>query len=467
VIAADMAGAEIKAFLSDGGTGHAVRLGKQAKDISRREVLLGGGTLACVGMQSARAAAGVADTDGFAEVPPVAVSDFVAGTPDEVDDARTICLIVATNLERCGLLAQNAAALIRRSYAVDTPLCFPDMSAPAARVLITGRVTRRPDGRVHAEFCLWNAVLGLHLGHPEHVAPQRDARRIGHLISDAVHERLTGEPGYFDSRIVFVDEIGSLERQITRLAIMDQDGANLHYLTRAEATVYGPRFSPSGRHVAYAAAAKAGARVQILDLETGRREMVGNFPGMAFSPCFSPDGRTLAMSVGSDGNGANLFAIDLGSKAITRLTSGLAIDTCASYSPDGRKICFESDRDGRRNVYVMSSGGGPAQPIDPGPSNRCTPAWSPRGDMIAFTAFADGRSTIGTMGQDGSRERILSTGFGDDDPRFAPNGRGVIFTRARRPPRSDALVAIDLTSHDEFTVPTPNAASQPDWAVQP
>ncbi len=429
--------------------------------ISRRKVLLGSAGLACMGLPSAVAP----DTGRAAEPPPVAVADFVAGSPDAVEDAHTVSRIITSNLRRCGLLVLDAATWIKRSRAVDTPRCFAE-DVFAARLLVTGSVTRRPDGRAEAEFRLWNAILGVHLGRTEHIAPQSRPRRIGHLISDAVHERLTGEKGYFDSRVVFIDETGSPDRRVTRLAMMDQDGGNLRYLTHGEELLYTPRFSPSGREIVYVAVVQSDSRVYILDVETGRRETVGNFRGTAFSPCFSPDERTLVLSVGGDDHGANLFAIDLTAKMITRLTGGSAIDTRASYAPDGQRICFESDRDGRQNIYVMNANGGTAQLIKPNGSMRRAPAWSPRGDVIAFTKLVDGRFCVGIVGLAGSRESILSEASRDDGPSFAPNGRALMFSRD--PPSALAtrsLVALDLTTCDEFTVPTPNSARDPDWSA--
>ena len=109
-------------------------------------------------------------------------------------------------------------------------------------------------------------------------------RRIAHIISDAIYERLTGEKGYFDSRIVFVDETGPKERRVKRLAIMDQDGANVRYLTRGDDLVLTPRFSPSTQEITYMSYGQGDPRVYLLNIETGQREIVGNFPGMTLQP---------------------------------------------------------------------------------------------------------------------------------------------------------------------------------------
>ena len=222
---------------------------------------------------------------------------------------------------------------------------FPTGATINAQALVTGRITRQGDGRLKAEFRLWDVFAGQQLDGKQYFTTPDNWRRIAHIISDAIYERLTGEKGYFDSRIVFVDETGPKDRRVKRLAIMDQDGANVRYLTRGDDLVLTPRFSPSTQEITYMSFGQGDPRVYLLNIETGQREIVGNFPGMTFAPRFSPDGQRVIMSLQQGGN-ANLFVMDLRSKQTTRLTDTPAIDTAPSYSPDGSRICFESDRGG-------------------------------------------------------------------------------------------------------------------------
>ncbi len=191
--------------------------------------------------------------------------------------------------------------------------------------------------------------------------------------------------------MVFVDETGAKERRVKRLAMMDQDGANVRYLTRGADLVLTPRFSPSTQEITYMEFGQGDPRVYLFNIETGQREIVGNFPGMSFSPRFSPDGQRVIMSLQQGGN-SNLFVMDLRSKSTTRLTDTPAIDTSPSYAPDGSRLCFESDRGGKPQIYVMPAAGGPAQRISFGDGTYSTPVWSPRGDYIAF--HQTGRRTV-------------------------------------------------------------------------
>ena len=278
-----------------------------------------------------------------------------------------------------------------------------------------------------------------------------------------IYERLTGDKGYFDTRIVFVDESGPKERRVKRLALMDQDGANVRYLTRGDDLVLTPRFSPSTQEIAYMSYGQGQPRVVLLNIETGQRELVGNFPGMTFSPRFSPDGQRVIMSLQQGGN-SNIFTMDLRSRATTRLTDTPAIDTAPSYAPDGARICFESDRGGRQQIYVMGAQGGAAQRISFGEGTYSTPVWSPRGDYIAFTKQYQGKFAIGIIKPDGSGERILTEGYHNEGPTWAPNGRVLMFFRDPGGNSGPTLHTVDVTGRNEQRMPTPSYASDPAWS---
>ncbi len=357
----------------------------------------------------------------------------------------------------------DQAAYLEKAVNFDAVPQFNNWKTINAQALVTGRMTRQPDGRLKAEFRLWDVSTGQPLAGQQYFTQPENWRRISHIISDQIYERMTGEKGYFDSRVVFVDETGSKERRVKRLALMDQDGANVRYLTRGSDLVLTPRFSPSTQEITYMEFAQGDPRVYLLNIETGQREIVGNFPGMTFSPRFSPDGQRVIMSLQQGGN-SNLFAMDLRSKSTTRLTDTPAIDTSPSYSPDGARICFESDRGGKPQIYVMGASGGQAQRISFGEGNYSTPVWSPRGDYIAFTKQGGGQFSIGIIKPDGSGERILTSGFHNEGPTFAPNGRVLMFFRDPGGNGGPSLFSVDISGRFEQRVPTPGFASDPAWS---
>ena len=434
--------------------------------LDRRKLLIGGaGATASLLLPSlARAETKLTVPEGTVAALPIAIPAFVAGTPGDAQAGADVAGVITNNLRRSGLFAPiDPAAFIDRITNPDLPPNFQNWKSINAQALVTGRVTRQSDGRLKAEFRLWDVASGQQLTGQQYVTSPEYWRRIAHIISDQVYERLTGDKGYFDSRIVFIDESGAAERRVKRLALMDQDGANVRYLTKGADLVLTPRFSPSTQEITYMEFGQGDPRVYLFNIETGQREIVGNFPGMSFAPRFSPDGQRIVMSLQQGGN-SNLFVMDLRSKSTTRLTDTPAIDTSPSYSPDGARICFESDRGGKPQVYVMPAGGGQAQRISFGDGSYSTPVWSPRGDYIAFTGQARGQFSIGILKPDGSGERILTQGFHNEGPTFAPNGRVVMFFRDPGGNSGPSLFTIDLTGRNELKVPTPSFASDPAWS---
>jgi len=192
------------------------------------------GVLPVLMPRRAGAALRVEITQGNPQPMPIALPEFVAGSPAETDVARNVTLIIVNNLQRSGLFAPiNPAAYTEKITNSDTVPRFADWRVINAQALVTGRITKQADGRLKAEFRLWDVFAGQQLDGKQYFTTTDNSRRIAHIISDAIYQTLTGEKGYFDSRIVFVDETGPKERRIKRLAIMDQDGAGTRYLTRA------------------------------------------------------------------------------------------------------------------------------------------------------------------------------------------------------------------------------------------
>jgi TolB protein len=435
--------------------------------LTRRHVVLGGA--AAMLLPSLASAQTKLSVPGGEVAPtPIAIPNFVAGSPADNEVGAGVAQVITNNLKRSGLFAPiDPAAFIDRISDSDKAPQFQNWKSINALFLVVGRVTRQTDGRLHAEFRLWDITTGAQIAGQQYTTSPEYWRRIGHIISDQIYERLTGEKGYFDSRVVFVDETGAAERRVKRLALMDQDGANVRYLTRGTDLVLTPRFSPSTQEITYMEFGQGDPKVYLMNIETGQRETVGNFPGMTFSPRFSPDGQRVIMSLQQGGN-SNLFVMDLRSKSTTRLTDTPAIDTSPSYSPDGSRICFESDRGGKPQIYVMPASGGPAQRIsfskDDSNGSYSTPVWSPRGDYIAFTKQGGGQFSIGIMMPDGSGERILTSGFHNEGPTFAPNGRVLMFFRDPGGTSGPSLFTVDISGRNEQRVPTPGFASDPAWS---
>ena len=403
--------------------------------------------------------------EGRSQPVKVAVTPFISRDPRAQSYGALLANVVAQDLNASGLFqAFDASGLIGPLVNFDAPPNFAEIRGRTdALGVVTGEVGFESDGRLRVGFRLWD--LGREeqsVGFSYQASPD-DWRRMAHRTADAIYERLTGDPGYFETRIVFVSESGPKDRRVKRLALMDSDGEGLRYLTNGEELVLTPRYSPKGQVLTYIGYGRGRPRIYLMNIGTGQREVLGAFDGMMFAPRFSPDGRKVLMSIERRGN-ADIYEMDLASRRLNRLTRDPAIDTAPSYSPDGRRIVFESDRGGAQQLYVQSLGGAEAQRISFGSGRYASPVWSPRGDMIAFVKIENGRFGIGVMNADGSGERIVTQSFLDESPTWAPNGRKLMFYRQDAGDRGRAvLMTIDIRGGEPRPQPTPEGASDPDW----
>ncbi len=344
---------------------------------------------------------------------------------------------------------------------------FEDWRLIKAQALVTGKLLIK-DNKLKVEFRLWDLTASKEMIALAFTTTPSNWRRVAHIISDKIYERLTGEEGYFDTRIIYVSESGPKDARVKKLAIMDQDGANTKYLTLGNELVLTPRFNPTNQMVTYLSYFRNLPRVYLLDIETGIQEVVGNFPGMTFAPRFSPDGKKIIMSFAKNGN-SDIYTMDLETRVVEKITEHSSIDTSPSYSPDGKYICFNSDRSGLQQIYVMRSDGTDVKRITFGDGLYGTPVWSPRGDLIAFTKVRKGRFYIGVMRKDGTGERLLTENFYQEAPSWSPNGRVLMFYRETKSgPKgkgfSAKLWSIDITGYNERKIPTETDASDPSWS---
>ncbi|UTP40173.1 Tol-Pal system beta propeller repeat protein TolB [Phenylobacterium sp. LH3H17] len=373
-----------------------------------------------------------------------------------------IAQVITANLERSGLFRPvDQAAFIEKSLDVNVQPRFPDWKAINTQALVNGQVTVE-GGRLTVNFRLWDVYAEQQLLGLQFTSTPENWRRVAHKISDAVYERLTGEKGYFDTRIVFVSESGGRLNRVKRLGIMDQDGANPSYLTDGSYIVMTPRFSSTSQEITYMALRPEGSSIYLFNLETARRESLGSFPGMVYAPRFSPDGGRVAFSVERNGN-SDIYVMNLRNRAAAKLTSDPSIETSPSFSPDGTRIVYNSDRGGSPQLYVMGADGSGARRISFGSGRYTTPVWSPVGDFIAFTKQVGGQFHIGVMKPDGSDERLLTTSYLDEGPTWAPNGRVLMFSR-ETPGGAPRLWTVDITGRILRPGPYPGSASDPAWS---
>ena len=406
-------------------------------------------------------------TEGVIEPLPFAVPDFIAENPAAAEYAQSIARVVAADLSGTGLFREIPRdAYISRVTSFDSTIQYSDWKAINAQAVVTGAVSVGSDGRLTVKFRVFDVFADAQLGDGLQFGGSASSwRRMAHKVADAVYSRITGEGGYFDSRVVFVSESGPKDSRLKRLGIMDYDGANLQYLTDNSSIVLAPRFSPGGERILYTSYETGSPRVFLLDVgSVQRRPLDVPAESMTFAPRFGPDGQTVLFSLTQGGN-SDLYSMNVNGGQMSRLTSTPSIETAPDFSPDGSRVVFESDRSGTQQLYVMPVTGGEPTRISFGQGRYGTPVWSPRGDMIAFTKQNNGRFHIGVMRTDGSEERLLTASFLDEGPTWAPNGRVIMFTRATEGAGGEpALYSVDISGRNLRRVPTEGAASDPAWS---
>jgi len=405
-------------------------------------------------------------TRGQVQPLPIALPNFAGG---DGETGAQITQVLSADLERSGLFQPiDPKAFTDPQAATRIPPNFNDWRVINAQALVTGNANVESDGRLQVDFRLWDVFSEQQLTGLRYTTTPQNWRRIAHIIADAIYKRITGEDGYFDTRIVYIAESGPQNRRIKRLAIMDQDSANHHYLTDGRYLVLTPRFSPTTQEITYLSYAGNKPRVYLFNIDTGQQEVLGDFPGMTFAPRFSPDGQRVIMSL-AVGAASEIYTLDLRTRQAVQVTSTTAIDTSPCYSPDATQITFNSDRGGSQQIYVMNADGSNIHRISFGSGLYGTPVWSPRGDLIAFTKIDGDVFYIGVMRPDGSGERLLTKAFLVEGPTWAPNGRVLMYFRqtpsdAQGMGGTSRLYTIDLTGYNEREVITPQDASDPAWS---
>ncbi|MDQ7070759.1 MAG: Tol-Pal system beta propeller repeat protein TolB [Rhodobacterales bacterium] len=406
-------------------------------------------------------------TDGVIEPLPFAVPAFVAENSAAGEMAQKIARVVAEDLAGTGLFREiSKDAFISTLTSFGSPVQYADWKAVNAQALIGGAVSIGAGGKLTVKFRVYDVFASQELGKGlQFSGTEAGWRRMAHKVADAVYSRITGEGGYFDSRVVYVSENGPKNNRKKRLAIMDYDGANLQYLTDSRSLVLAPRFSPTGDRVLYTSYETGFPRIYVLDVASVGRKILQTQEGtMSFAPRFSPDGRTVVYSISAGGN-TDIYRMDVKTGRAKRLTSAPSIETAPSFSPDGSQIVFESDRSGAQQLYIMGASGSDPTRISFGQGRYGTPVWSPRGDLIAFTKQSKGRFHIGVMRVDGSEERLLTASFLDEGPTWSPNGRVIMFMRETQGASgASSLYSVDISGRNLKRVRTNGGASDPSWS---
>lgn len=406
---------------------------------------------------------------GATEPISIAVQKFEVADGVRKKDAATIRQVIEDDLKRTGLFRIVDHNAFPEYVKMDGLPNFQSWDAIKTKVLVQAELTSEPDDRYRLSFFVWDIAGREQIEAQSLVASKKSVRRLAHIMADAIYERLTGEVGYFDTQIVFIAETGPVNKRVKRMAIMDQDGYGMRYLSDENAFVMSPHFSPNMQTIVFLSYYNDDPMVWTLDLDTGEQRRLGQFGGMNFAPRFSPDGTKVAISLVKNGI-THIYEYNIETKELRQLTFGNSINTSPSYSPDGKKMALNSDRSGRQQIYVLDLETGELERITYGAGRYATPAWSPDGQFIAFTKIADDTFYVGIMNPQGKNEKILAGGWFMEAPSWAPGSRRLVYYETERAiddvERISHIRSVDITGQNIYDIELPEGINgvEPTWS---
>ena len=291
-------------------------------------------------------------TKGTIEPLPIAITKFNYKSIKEKIISQQIYEIVSNDLTNSGLFRKiSNNAFLQDEGEVFFQPSFRDWSLIDANLIVSGKIKLNNE-KLLINIKLWDVYREkLILSKKVEVVNDNNIRVLAHIISNLVYQRVTGEKGYFDTRLVYIAEEKTANNISKRIAIMDYDGNNHEYLTNGKNIVITPRFSPDGKKIAYLSFSNKKPTVFLLDLDTKKEKTLGNFSGMSFAPRFSPDSKKIIFSLTKRGS-SNIFIQKLSNNETIQITNNRHINTSPSFSPDNKWIVFSSDRSGKQNLYI-------------------------------------------------------------------------------------------------------------------
>ncbi|MGA1228390.1 MAG: Tol-Pal system beta propeller repeat protein TolB [Burkholderiaceae bacterium] len=398
---------------------------------------------------------------------PVAVAPLVPASPNERVFAETVQEVLEANLRRTGAFNLLPVGPQFPVLSDNTPLSqdlFLRWKNQGASALVVGSISRQPDGKVDLRFRLLDNLKSLDLGGLSLIteATQLDARRSAHKVADYVYEQLTGEPGFFSTRLAYVRKEAG--RQV--LIIADSDGENAQPALRSSQPIISLAWSPDGNKLAYVSFESGKAVVYVHELQTGRRTVVANYRGSNSAPAWSPDGKQLAVVLTKDGS-SQVYVMNADGSSPRRVSRANAINTEPSFSADGKSIYFTSDRGGSPQIYkVPADASSLPERISFTGNFNARPMVSPDGKLLAFVARREGKFVIGVRNLESGEERLVSTGPKDDSPSFAPNSRWIIFSSRINARDTLSAVSVDGRVRTRISLDTAGIRN-PAWGRMP
>lgn len=398
------------------------------------------GMLSAVSFTSLASRLTIEITQGGQATTPVAVVPFGwQGTAPK--PPHDISRIIEANLERSGrFTALNREDMLTRPTS-GADINFRNWKLLNVDYLVVGRIQEVAPDEYVVQVQLINVLSERQLFGFSYPASGKILRRMANHVTDIIYEKLTGERGAFNTRIAYVTSAGG-SNPVFHLYVADADGYNAQSIVKSAEPIMSPAWSPDGKKLAYVSFEDQHSQIYIQNILSGQRDRISSFKGINGAPSWSPDGRKLALTLSHKGN-PDIYVFDINTRDFSRLTDNIAIDTEPEWSPDGRHILFTSDRGGQPQLYQIPLSGGQAVRITYEGDYNAGGVYSPDGEYIAMVHGRDKRYRIALLETDTGRLQILTGGFLDEAPSFAPNGRILLYATVREGNDVLSTVSVD------------------------
>lgn len=407
---------------------------------------------------SAHALLTVEITKGSPKATPIAVVPFgnTNGLPEDIQQ------IVSADLDRSGLFQTVAKGEMLSHPTSQKEVFFRDWQRLKVSYVVIGSMSTAPDGRYALHFELYDVLSGRQVFSGNTVGQVSQLRDIAHAVSDAVFEKITGIPGVFSTKMVYVEDLGYAGPGRYRLVYADIDGARERVLQASKLPILSPVWSNRGDKIAYVSFETTRPAIYIMELATGRKTQMTNFPGLNGAPAFSPDDTRLAMCLSKDGN-PEIYVMNIATRQLQRLTDHFGIDHEPSFAADGRSVFFTSSRGGSPQVYQVDLASGRPERISFDGEYNARPRVTPDGKSIVMVHRDKGIFHIASQDLKTGDMRILTETLLDESPSVAPNGAMLLYATQQQ--GKGVLGAVSMDAGVKFTMPSRQGdVREPAWS---
>ncbi|MCK5894009.1 MAG: Tol-Pal system beta propeller repeat protein TolB [Endozoicomonadaceae bacterium] len=342
---------------------------------------------------------------------------------------------------------------------------FNDWNMLGATYLLIGQVVILGDDQYQINYQLLDVVRKISVTSGEVTGSQALLRSVAHRISDAIYEKITGIPGVFSTKILYViANRYSVARTDYQLVYADMDGFRAITVLRSREPILAPSWSHDGKKIAYVSFAPDRPAIYVQNLATGKRQQMTNFQGMNNAPVWSPDDKKLALVLSRLGN-PNIYTLDVATKELTQVTHHFAIDNEPAWMPDGKSIVFTSNRGGSAQIYQVPMAGGDASRMTFEGRFNARAEVFPDGKSIAMVHKGENSSdyTIAVMSIDSGRITKLTSMLFVDSPAVSPNGKMLIY--AGKEGQKGVLGIVSVDGQISYRLPSKEGdVREPAWS---